>query len=129
MKASFSQKEKLKSEKLIEKLFVEGHSVSVFPLRLVYLEMIFEDDSKLKAGVSVSKRNFKKAVDRNRIKRLLREAYRLQKNEYFNNITTQYAFMILYIGNEIPRFEKVTKTMKQLFGLFLDKISEKNRLT
>jgi len=37
--------------------------------------------------------------------------------------------MILYIGNEIPRFEKVTKTMKQLFGLFLDKISEKNRLT
>jgi len=124
MKATYSKKEKLKSKKLIEKLFVEGQSVSAFPLRLVYMEVVFDDGSKQKTGVSVSKRNFKNAVDRNRIKRLLREAYRLQKGDYFNNNTTQYAFMILYIGKEKPSFENVAIKMKQLFGVFLDKVSE-----
>jgi len=124
MKATYSKKEKLKSKKLIEKLFVEGQSVSTFPLRLVYMEVLFDDGSKQKTGVSVSKRNFKNAVDRNRIKRLLREAYRLQKGDYFNNNTTQYAFMILYIGKEKPSFENVAIKMKQLFGVFLDKVSE-----
>jgi len=124
MKATYSKKEKLKSKKLIEKLFVEGQSVSTFPLRLVYMEVVFDDGSKQKTGVSVSKRNFKNAVDRNRIKRLLREAYRLQKGDYFNNNTTQYAFMILYIGKEKPSFENVAIKMKQLFGVFLDKVSE-----
>jgi len=124
MKATYSKKEKLKSKKLIEKLFVEGQSVSTFPLRLVYMEAVFDDGSKQKTGVSVSKRNFKNAVDRNRIKRLLREAYRLQKGDYFNNNTTQYAFMILYIGKEKPSFENVAIKMKQLFGVFLDKVSE-----
>ena len=124
MKATYSRQEKLKSKKLIEQLFVEGKSVSAFPLRLVYMEVKFDDDSKQKTGVSVSKRNFKRAVDRNSIKRLLREAYRLQKDDYFNNITTQYAFMILYIGKEKPSFENVSIKIKQLFGLFLDKVTE-----
>ena len=124
MKATYSRQEKLKSKKLIEQLFVEGKSVSAFPLRLVYMEVEFDDDSKQKTGVSVSKRNFKRAVDRNSIKRLLREAYRLQKDDYFNNITTQYAFMILYIGKEKPSFENVSIKIKQLFGLFLDKVTE-----
>ena len=124
MKATYSRQEKLKSKKLIEQLFVEGKSVSDFPLRLVYMEVEFGDDSKQKTGVSVSKRNFKRAVDRNSIKRLLREAYRLQKDDYFNNITTQYAFMILYIGKEKPSFENVSIKIKQLFGLFLDKVTE-----
>ncbi|MDU8884703.1 ribonuclease P protein component [Yeosuana sp. MJ-SS3] len=120
---SYSNKEKLKSKKLIGQLFAEGKSITNFPLRLIYLETHFEDGSKIKTGVSVSKKKFKRAVDRNRIKRLLREAYRLEKQTYFNNITTQYAFMILYIGNEKPSFEKVSKKMKNLFGLFLDKVS------
>ena len=122
---SYSKKEKLKSKKLIEQLFAEGKSVSNFPLRLVYLETHFDDDYKIKAGVSIGKKKFKKAVDRNRIKRLIREAYRLEKHSLFNNITTQYAFMILYIGDENPSFEKVSTKMKGLFGLFLDKVSKK----
>lgn len=123
--SSYSKREKLKSKKLIELLFAEGKSISNFPLRLIYFETHFEDGSKLKTGVSVSKKKFKKAVDRNRIKRLLREAYRLEKETYFNNITTQYAFMILYIGNEKPSYEMVSTKMKDLFGLFLDKVSKK----
>ena len=68
--------EKLKSQKAIEQLFAEGKSVSAYPLRMVYLD----NQSQLKVGVSVSKRNFKLAVHRNRVKRLLREGYRLNKN-------------------------------------------------
>ena len=124
MMATCSKKEKLKSKKLIERLFAEGYSVSVFSLRLVYMETVFDDDSKYKTGVSVSKRSFKNAVDRNRIKRLLREVYRLKKVDYFNNITTPYAFMILYIGKEKPSFEIVSTKMKQLFGAFLDKVTK-----
>ncbi len=124
MDASYSKKEKLKSKKLIEQLFTEGQSVSAYPLRLVYMKTSFDDGVILKTGVSVSKRNFKNAVDRNRIKRLLREAYRLNKATYFNNMTTQYAFMILYIGKDKPTLTQVEPKMKQLFEKFLNTISE-----
>ena len=121
MNTKFSNKEKLKSKKLIDQLFTEGNSISAHPLRLVFIETLFDDAVKLKVGVSVSKRNFKKAVDRNKIKRLLREAYRLNKGLYFNNITTQYAFMILYIGAEMPEFKSLDAKIKLLFEQFLIK--------
>ena len=125
MSATYPKKEKLKSKKLIDQLFTEGQSVSAFPLRLVYLGTDFADDVITKTGVSVSKRNFKTAVDRNRIKRLLRESYRLNKASYFNNLTTQHAFMILYIGKDKPTFAQVETKMKILFEKFSNKISEK----
>jgi len=122
MKFTFNKKEKLKSEKLIAQLFAEGQSVAAYPLRLVYLQTSFDDDVKVKAGVSVSKRNFRKAVDRNRIKRLMREAYRLQKGVCFNNFSDSYALMILYIGTDQTDFETVNLKVKQLFDKFLKKI-------
>ena len=126
MNFTYGKKDKLKSKKLIDQLFTEGKSVSAFPLRLVYLGTTFEEDNLLvKTGVSVSKRNFKTAVDRNRIKRLLRESYRLNKGTYFHNLTTPYAFMILYIGKEKPTFNEVETKMKILFEKFSNRISEK----
>lgn len=124
MKHTYPQKEKLKSKKLIDQLFTEGQSVSAFPLRLVYLCTTFDDDVVLKTGVSVSKRHFKTAVDRNYIKRLLREAYRLNKATYFNNLTTPHAFMILYIGKEKPTFNQIDATTKRLFEKFLNKVNK-----
>nr|WP_133757419.1 ribonuclease P protein component [Gelidibacter sediminis] len=121
MEQSFKKTEKLKSQKLIEKLFSEGKSVVAYPLRLVYLKTSFEDAVFVKAGVSVSKRNFKKAVHRNRIKRLLREAYRLNKSTYFNNIPAQYAFMILYIGKSESDFNTISKKMNTLLDAFITK--------
>ena len=123
MNSTFSHKEKLKSETLISQLFLEGKSVSAYPLRMVYLKTTFNDAVNVKAGVSVSKRNFKRAVDRNRIKRLMREALRLQKADYFNNMSTQYAFMILYIGKEKSTYDKLKPAMKQLIEKFM--LSEK----
>ena len=125
MKFTYNQKEKLKSKKCIDQLFTEGQSISAFPLRLVYLSTRFEDDVIAKTGVSVSKRNFKTAVDRNRIKRLMREAYRLNKGAFFNNLTTPHAFMILYIGKDKPKFEQVETRMKVLFEKFSTKVLKK----
>ncbi|SHG82571.1 ribonuclease P protein component [Winogradskyella jejuensis] len=124
MKFGYSKKDKLKSKKLIEELFSEGKAVTVFPLRLVYLENNFEDGSILKTGVSVSKRQHKNAVDRNAIKRLMREAYRLNKPKYFNKSSTSYTFMILYISKDKITFESMDSKMKLLFEKFLKQTSK-----
>lgn len=124
MKFTFNKKDRLKSQKLIEKLFLEGKSVSSFPLKLIYLKTQVSGAHVIKAGVSVSKRNFKKAVDRNRIKRLLRECYRLNRDTYFNNISTSYALMILYIGRDQTDFDTINSKIKILLSSFIEKISK-----
>lgn len=124
MSFKYSKKDKLKSKKLIEQLFTEGKAITAYPLRLVYLKTDFEDNSVLKTGVSVSKRLHKTAVARNRIKRLLRESYRLNKPLYFNNSSTSYAFMILYLSKDGTTFDKLNDNMKLLFDKFIDKTSK-----
>jgi ribonuclease P protein component len=123
MSLKYGKKDKLKSKKTIERLFNEGRSITVYPLRLVYLETVFKDSSILKTGVSVSKKHHKTAVSRNRIKRLLREAYRLNKQKFFNNSSTSYAFMILYLRKEGTNSADINSAMKMLFQKFLDKTS------
>ena len=124
MRFKYTQKDKLKRKKVIDRLFTEGKSISIYPLRLVYLKTEHDDNSIIKAGVSVSKRLHKTAVARNRIKRLLREAYRLNKPLFFNNSSTSYAFMILYLSKDGTTFEELNTNMKLLFEKFLDKTSK-----
>lgn len=122
---TFKKIEKLKNKKLIEQLFESGLSVTAFPLKAMYLTTSFEDEVIVKVGISVSKRRFGSAVDRNRIKRLLREAYRLNRNDIFNNMTTQCAVMILYIGVEKPSFEQIDSAMVNLLTKLHNKLSNK----
>lgn len=127
MSFSFPKKEKLKSKKLIEQLFAEGIWVTNYPIKLVYLKTRFEDDSKCKVGVTASKRNFKSAVKRNRIKRLMRESYRLNKHLIFNNIEGNFAFMFLYLGKEMPSQSKITDAMIPLMRKFVDEIAKASK--
>ena len=64
MNTKFPKKEKLKSQKIIDSLFVKGKSLTVYPLRFVYIETSYVDDTKIKAGFSASKKKFKKAIDK-----------------------------------------------------------------
>lgn len=123
MRHAFSNIERLKQKKHLDLLFEQGEAINEYPLRMVYCPMVFEDGSPMKVGVSVSKRIFKNAVDRNRIKRLLREAFRLHKGTYFNNITTQYAFMILYIGKKKPTYNEIETHLKSLLEKLDERIS------
>ncbi|WP_340064082.1 ribonuclease P protein component [Ascidiimonas aurantiaca] len=120
MNYHFSREEKLKSRKQIRALFTEGISVKEFPLKLIYLKVPSETPVALQAAFSVPKRNFSKAVKRNRIKRLMREAYRLQKPHFFNKVPTSYALMFLYIGRQEPDFKKLNLTMHALMEKFLE---------
>lgn len=121
---SFPKKEKLKGKKLIEQLFKKGESLSGFPLRLFFLKIDAPTDVKIKTGVAVPKKNFKSAVKRNRIKRLLRESYRLNKHLVFNNSEGSFAFLILYLGKEMPDYQKVEKSMQIVLQKFLKKIDD-----
>jgi ribonuclease P protein component len=126
MNLGFPKEEKLKSKKCIEQLFSAGNAVSKFPLKLIYVATDLPNDVPIQAGVSVTKRRFKKAVTRNRIKRLMREAYRLHKNDVFNKISTSYAFMFLYLGKQEPTFEEIETSMVRLLQKFIEKIENTN---
>ncbi|MCX2763192.1 ribonuclease P protein component [Aquimarina muelleri] len=120
MKATFNKTERLKSKKEIDILFSDGKSISKYPIRLVYKKLDFKENTPIKAGVSVSKRNFKKAVDRNFIKRLMRESYR--KNKYIvANTTHQFAFMFLYLGKEIPEYSLIESKIEGVLQKFVTK--------
>lgn len=109
----FGKNEKLKSRKQIEQLFKEGKSFSSFPFRVVYV-FAGNETAILQAGFSVSARYFKKAVDRNRVKRLMREAYRLQKNALHNSVTAsakKLNVFFIYTGNELPEYELIFEKM------------------
>ena len=127
MSYTFPKKEKLKSRKLIEQLFKEGKSISKFPIKLIYLQVELPEAVKIQAGVTVPKKNFKSAVKRNRIKRLLRETYRLNKPLVFNNSEGDFALLFLYLGKEMPQYVEVEKSMKKVLQKFIETIGhEKN---
>ena len=109
--------ERLKGKKQIEQLFTSGHSVGAFPLRLVYLE----SDSTNKIGVSVSKKHFKNAVDRNRIKRLLRVAVKGSLTEILEGLDFKCVVMVLYVGKEMP----TTHGLKPQFESLIKRFNKK----
>ena len=81
VKKNYSNKEKLKSKKDIEHLFKQGKSINAFPLRVIYVKKSETKNITINAGVSISKKNIKLAVNRNLIKRRVREAYRLNNSK------------------------------------------------
>lgn len=110
---TLKKEERLKSRKIIQQLFKEGKSFPVSPFRVIYI--VKEDpEANLKAAFSVSSKSFKKAVDRNRVKRLMRESYRLQKNILEKElIEKQRNLMIffIYTGKELPQYPLVFEKM------------------
>ena len=117
-KNTLGKKERLKSKKLIGKLFEEGESIKKYPFRLIFL--IQDENSLLKnqASFSFPKRNFKKAVDRNRIKRLIKEAYRLEQRKILQDYNLPFVMMITYLGKKEPIFSDVKENIKELLTLF-----------
>jgi ribonuclease P protein component len=124
---SLKKEERLKSRKQIEHLFRDGKQFSIFPFRVWYTYR--EAGVPLQAGFGVSAKNFSRAVDRNRIKRLSRETYRLQKQALLdaldgNNLRINLFF--IFTGKDIPLYPAVYQRMGDLLNKLLRLIHEKN---
>ena len=128
MDFSYPKVEKLKSKTTIDLLFSKGKSVSKYPLRMVYVEDDFEKNLDLKVGVSVSKKNFKHAVDRNYFKRVLRECYRLNKHILKDNLEKKYAFMFFYQTKDRLSYQEINEKTIQLFEKFVNSVKEKDEI-
>lgn len=137
-KNTYSKNEKLKSRKALEGLFAAGKSFSVFPIKVFYTLSEIQNSSLLAdskerplgnvhAGVGVSSKIFKKANDRNKVKRLLREVYRTQKHPLYTAMeqkTQSLDVFFLYIGKELPEYAGLKETMEKVLEKLVRKITE-----
>ena len=118
---TLNKAEKLKSRKRIDEVFKKGKNFSVFPFKVFYLVEAGPGTPPLQAGFGAGTRNFKKAVDRNRIKRVCREAYRLQKQALVDHLAAKgisLAVFFIYIGKDLPDYQIVTGKI----GVILQKL-------
>lgn len=109
-----SKSERLSSAKHIELLFQKGISIKRFPL--VFNYVLYPSGSvPVQALFAAPKRNFKKAVDRNRIKRVLRDRYRLLKPEFFELIGEQYMHCaLIYVSKTLPDYKAIDKSLQNI---------------
>lgn len=111
-KFRFTKQEKLTGETVVTELFLQGASFIAYPVRVVWSASKSEDSPSLKVLMSVPKKKLKHAVDRNRVKRLLREAYRLHKEELTTMVTVQQLqvrMAFVWIPNEVLDYAKVER--------------------
>jgi ribonuclease P protein component len=113
MNYKFPKSEKLRLKRDIEHLYAKGQNTYKYPISIRYV--LLDGEGTNLCAVSVPKRKFKKAVDRNRIKRQLREAYRLNKHILMDS-TTHFHMMIVYSSAEKETYQKIEKTIIKLLN-------------
>ena len=121
--------ERLDKKKIIEKMFAGGsRSFSVFPLRVVYLP-VEELEADASILISVSKRRFKRAVKRNRVKRQIREAYRVNKHELLNILVERkcrLAIAFIYLSDQLVESSIVEDRMRIALVRITEKMATPN---
>ena len=105
---TFKKEERLCSKIVLDKLFTDGKSVFSYPFKFVFIPVDDATQTPIQIVFSVPKRNFKRAVHRNQIKRRMREAFRLNKLTFYENIAnTKIALMVIYTEKEILNFKLI----------------------
>lgn len=111
----FKKEERLCNKRLLKRLFTDGSSFLVYPFRVVHLPEALPGIYPAQVVVAVPKRKFKKAVDRNLLKRRIREAYRLHKDTLLYPVLADNNIRIMlslsYIGNEIADYKIIEKKL------------------
>jgi ribonuclease P protein component len=124
---TLGKSERLKSRKQIDQVFKTGEKITLFPFRMLY--KIEPGNGNLKAGFTVSSKSFPRAVDRNRIKRLCREGYRLQKKVLETAVRkNDYTFhmFFIYTGKGIAGYKEISDALKKLLDKMVKMFYEKD---
>ncbi|MDO5523549.1 MAG: ribonuclease P protein component [Bacteroidia bacterium] len=119
---TFKKEERVTGKKRIENLFAHGRSFVAYPFRIVFYEYEPCTPSSVSILVSIPKKKLKKATDRNRMKRLAREAYRLNKNLFEKNSRLDIAF--IYLKDELSGYDVVEKGVCKALREISNKIEE-----
>ena len=122
---TFHKEERLCSQKIIGELFTSGETFLAYPLKVVFLKTELEVSYPVQAAFTVSKRNFKRAVKRNLLKRRMREAYRLNKTNLYDEIAArnlQIAIMFVFVGKDVAEYPAIEKGMISAFKKLLAKV-------
>jgi ribonuclease P protein component len=109
---TFTKDERLRSRKLIEKIIEEGKTIYISPFRFSWTLTELTTQFPVQLAIAVPKRFFKRAVDRNRIKRLVREVYRKNKSGLYALLKSrniQCALLVVFSGKKIPVYQEVEK--------------------
>jgi ribonuclease P protein component len=126
---TLGRRDRLKSRKQIEQLFNQGKSFSLYPFKIVYaVTNTSSPNAGISFAVSASARNFKKAVERNRIKRLIREAYRLQNTglkDKLRESNRRLNLFFIYTGKEIPGFSQIRERTQLVLERLIKLLDEK----
>lgn len=128
---TFGKKEKLCSQKIIDRLFNQGKAFMAFPVRVMFMKTDLPESVPVQSMFPVSKRRFKRAVKRNLLKRRMREAYRLNKHLLYDVVSTketQYAVAFMYVSKEELDYQAIEKGMKKAISKLIAEI-EKNAST
>jgi ribonuclease P protein component len=111
---TLKKEERLCSPKILGELFISGESFLVYPLKVVFLKSETPLPHPAEAAFAVSKRNFKRAVKRNLLKRRMREAYRLNKHLLYDELAARnshISIIFIFVGKDILDFDKIEKAM------------------
>lgn len=123
----FPKNEKLCGEIRISKLFAEGSAFIVYPIRMVYHFNDYTKESGVKVLIAVPKKKIRKAVDRNLLKRRIREAYRLNKGVIVDTMKTSEKSMELaltYVSDQIIDYKELEKKVDIGLNRILKKIQK-----
>ncbi|PID69572.1 MAG: ribonuclease P protein component [Flavobacteriales bacterium] len=124
MRQTFNKDERLKSKKIIEELFKKGQNLYAYPLLLKYLPIEHPGNFPVQIAFSVPKKKIKKATQRNRIKRQLREIYRQHKNDLYTHVDKKIAIILIFIDERAHNFVELEEQF-----LFLLKQLERKKIT
>lgn len=114
MNFTLKKDERLCSQKTLGDLFTSGESFLAFPLKVVFLKSEVPLPHPAQAAFAASKRNFKRAVKRNLLKRRMREAYRLNKNLLYDELAAKklhISIMFIFVGKDLLEFSTIEKAM------------------